>query len=39
LQQDARGTGRSVHAIQQMPKATPRNTDATMTFITSIAGR
>jgi dihydroorotase len=39
LQENARGTGRSVHAIQQMPKATPRNTDATMTFITSIAGR
>jgi dihydroorotase len=39
LQEHARGTGRSVHAIQQMPKATPRNTDATMTFITSIAGR
>jgi dihydroorotase len=38
LQEDARGTGRSVHAIQQMPPATPRNTDATMTAITSIAG-
>ncbi|HEV3501299.1 MAG TPA: allantoinase AllB [Bradyrhizobium sp.] len=39
LREHARGTGRSVHGIQQMPKATPRNTDATMTFITSIAGR
>jgi dihydroorotase len=39
LQEDARGTGRSVHAIQQMPPATPRNTDATMTAITSVAGR
>jgi dihydroorotase len=39
LQEHARGTGRSVHAIQQMPKAAPRNTDATMTIITSIAGR
>jgi dihydroorotase len=38
LQENARGTGRSVHAIQQMPPATPRNTDATMTVITSIAG-
>jgi dihydroorotase len=38
LQEDARGTGRSVHAIQQMPPATPRNTDTTMTVITSIAG-
>jgi dihydroorotase len=38
LQEDARGTGRSVHAIQQMPPATPRNVDTTMTAITSIAG-
>jgi dihydroorotase len=38
LQEDARGTGRSVHAIQQMPPATPRNTDTAMTVITSIAG-
>jgi dihydroorotase len=36
LQEDARGTGRSVHAIQQMPPATPRNIDTTMTVITSI---
>jgi dihydroorotase len=38
LQESARGTGRSVHAIQQMPPAIPRNTDTTMTVITSIAG-
>ena len=38
LQEDARGTGRSVHAIQHMPPATPRNTDTTMTAITSVAG-
>jgi dihydroorotase len=38
LQEVARGTGRSVHAIQQMPPATPRNTNATMAAITSIAG-
>jgi dihydroorotase len=38
LQEEARGTGRSVHAIQKMPPATPRNVDATMTAITSIAG-
>jgi dihydroorotase len=36
LQEDARGTGRSVHAIQQMPPPTPRNVDTTMTVITSI---
>jgi dihydroorotase len=35
LQEDARGSGRSVHAIQQMPPATPRNTDTTMAAITS----
>ena len=35
LQEDARGSGRSVHAIQQMPPATPRNADTTMTAITS----
>jgi dihydroorotase len=36
LQENARGFGRSVHAIQQMPPSTPRNTDSTMTAITSI---
>ena len=35
LQEDARGSGRSVHAIQQIPPATPRNTDTTMAAITS----
>src|SRR3984885_5973559 len=35
LQENARGSGRSVHAIQQMPPATPRNTDTTMAAITS----
>ena len=38
LQEDARGTGRSVHAIQRMPPAVPRNTDTTMSAITSTAG-
>jgi dihydroorotase len=36
LQEDARGTGQSVHAIQQMPPAVPRNTDSTMAAITSV---
>jgi len=35
LNEQARGTGRSVHAIQQMPPATPKNADATMAVITS----
>jgi dihydroorotase len=35
LQEDARGWGRSVHAIQQMPPAEPRNADSTMTAITA----
>jgi dihydroorotase len=38
LQENARGFGRSVHAIQQMPPSTPRNTDSTMSAITSIKG-
>ena len=38
LQEDARGTGRSVHAIQQMPEPAPRNTDTTMQAITSKTG-
>jgi dihydroorotase len=38
LQEAARGTGRSVHAIQHMPPATPRNAGTTMTAITSVAG-
>jgi dihydroorotase len=36
LQENARGWGRSVHAIQQMPPAEPRNADSTMTAITSV---
>src|ERR1700722_11746809 len=35
LQEDARGSGRSVHAIQEMPPAVPRNTDTTMAAITA----
>ena len=33
LMPDARGWGRSVHTIQEMPKAQPRNTDKTMSAI------
>lgn len=35
LQESARGSGRSVHAIQNMPAALPRNTATTMAVITS----
>jgi dihydroorotase len=35
LQESARGSGRSVHAIQTMPPATPRNTATTMAAITA----
>jgi dihydroorotase len=35
LKEQARGTGRSVHAIQQMPPATPKNRDETMAAVTS----
>ena len=35
LNENARGTGRSVHAIQRMPPAAPKNLDATMAAITS----
>jgi len=35
LNENARGTGRSVHAIQRMPPAVPKNLDATMAAITS----
>jgi dihydroorotase len=38
----ARGWGRSVHTIQQLPAPTPRNTDDTMTAIVrvpTVAGR
>jgi dihydroorotase len=34
-----RGFGRSVHVIQQMPAATPRNTDQTMTSVTRLPAR
>jgi dihydroorotase len=36
LQEDTRGWGRSVHAVQQMPPAEPRNADSTMTAITAV---
>jgi dihydroorotase len=36
LQNDARGTGRSVHTIQQMPAPHPCNVDATMVAITTV---
>jgi dihydroorotase len=39
LQENARGSGRSVHAIQRMPKPAPRHTDLTMTAITSTTER
>jgi dihydroorotase len=35
LQENARGSGRSVHAIQTMPPAAPRNTATTMAVVTS----
>jgi dihydroorotase len=35
LNESARGTGRSVHAIQRMPTPSPKNLDATMAAITS----
>lgn len=38
LQTDARGWGRSVHAIQAMPPAELRNTDQTMAAVTSRKG-
>ena len=38
LQENARGSGRSVHAIQQMPPAMPRNTDTTMAAVTARRG-
>jgi dihydroorotase len=42
LQPGTRGWGRSVHAIQQMPAAAPKNTDNTMSAILragTLAGR
>jgi dihydroorotase len=38
LNADARGSGRSVHAIQRMPPAAPKNADATMAAITAAKG-
>jgi dihydroorotase len=35
LNEAARGTGRSVHAIQQMPPATPKNADAALAVVTA----
>jgi dihydroorotase len=37
LQTEARGTGRSVHPIQVMPQAEPRNSASTMAAITTTA--
>jgi dihydroorotase len=34
LNEQARGTGRSVHAIQRMPAPAPKNTDQTMAAVT-----
>ena len=34
LNEQARGTGRSVHAIQRMPTPSPKNTDQTMAAVT-----
>ncbi len=38
LNEEARGTGRSVHAIQRMPVPAPKNLDATMAAITGKTG-
>jgi dihydroorotase len=38
LMADTRGFGRSVHAIQRMPEAAPRNTDQAMASILRVAG-
>jgi dihydroorotase len=38
LNEQARGTGRSVHAIQKMPTPAPKNTDATMAAVTGGKG-
>ncbi|MBV9077469.1 MAG: dihydroorotase family protein, partial [Methylobacteriaceae bacterium] len=39
LVEGTRGLGRSVHVIQQMPAATPRNTDQTLVSITRVPAR
>jgi dihydroorotase len=38
LMTETRGFGRSVHAIQRMPDAAPRNTDQTMQAIVDPVG-
>ncbi|MGU3401194.1 allantoinase AllB [Brucellaceae bacterium D45D] len=38
LQEDARGWGCSVHAIQEMPAPEPRHVDQTMTAVCSVTG-
>ena len=35
LQENARGWGRSVHAIQAMPQPRPTNTDQTLAAVTA----
>jgi dihydroorotase len=39
LMDGTRGHGRSVHVIQQMPPATPRNTDQTLSAVTRVPAR
>ena len=39
LADGTRGHGRSVHTIQQMPAAMPRNTDQTMSAVTRVPAR
>jgi dihydroorotase len=39
LAESTRGHGRSVHVIQQMPAATPRNLDQTMSAVTRVPAR
>jgi dihydroorotase len=39
LAEGTRGHGRSVHTIQQMPAAKPRNTDQTMSAVTRVPAR
>jgi dihydroorotase len=39
LVEGTRGHGRSVHTIQQMPAAIPRNTDQTMSAVTRVPAR
>jgi dihydroorotase len=39
LVEGTQGHGRSVHVIQQMPPAQPRNTDQTMSAVTRVPAR